>query len=40
MDEEEESSSAAAYVTMGGIDRNDPILAWSSLHQAAGLWNE
>jgi hypothetical protein len=21
-----------------GIDRNDPILQWSSLHQAAGLW--
>ena len=23
-----------------GIDRNDPILQWSSLHQAAGLWEE
>ncbi len=21
-----------------GIDRNDPILQWSTLHQAAGLW--
>lgn len=33
-------SDPTAYVTVGGIDRNDPILAWSSLHQAAGLWNE
>jgi len=23
---------------MVGIDRNDPILQWSTLHQAAGLW--
>lgn len=30
----------STYTTVGGIDRNDPILAWSSLHQAAGLWNE
>jgi hypothetical protein len=22
---------------VGGIDRDDPILAWASLHQAAGL---
>jgi hypothetical protein len=22
----------------GGIDRNDPILEWSKLHQPAGLW--
>jgi hypothetical protein len=35
---------AAAEVTRkdnalaAGIDRNDPILQWSSLHQAAGLW--
>ncbi len=33
-------AAASSYVTVGGIDRNDPILAWSSLHQAAGLWNE
>jgi hypothetical protein len=35
-----ETTGANNYVTVGGIDRNDPILAWSSLHQAAGLWNE
>eukprot|EP01034_Spumella_vulgaris_P024326 gene24326-30649_t len=35
-----EGVAASNYVTVGGIDRNDPILAWSSLHQAAGLWNE
>lgn len=38
--EEEQTSTTGTYLTRGGIDRNDPILAWSSLHQAAGLWNE
>lgn len=33
-------SSGTGIITKGGIDRNDPILAWASLHQAAGLWNE
>lgn len=31
------SSSAAVIAGAGGIDRDDPMLAWASLHQAAGL---
>ena len=34
------AAAAAAAAGAGGIDRDDPILAWASLHQAAGLRDE
>ena len=30
-------AGAVGVTGVGGIDRDDPILAWASLHQAAGL---
>ena len=33
-------SSSSTKKKISGIDRNDPILQWGLLHQAAGLWVE
>ena len=32
------SAAAATAAGITGIDRSDPILQWSKLHEAAGLW--
>jgi hypothetical protein len=32
------TAAAGGGVSKGGINRNDPILQWSKLHQAAGIW--
>jgi hypothetical protein len=37
-DREGATAAAAGGVSKGGINRNDPILQWSKLHQAAGIW--